>query len=65
MRGGVFTGLKFLVARVTCFGNPLPWAKAAATRNPPGLMLSRGTTTAGYGELLALPRDSRQGNKIK
>lgn len=31
MRGGVFAGLKFLVARVTHFGNPLPWAKAAAT----------------------------------
>lgn len=27
----VFAGLKFLVARVTHFGNSLPWAKAAAT----------------------------------
>lgn len=65
VRGGVFAGLKFLVARVTCFGNPLPWAKAAATWNPPGLMRSGGTTTAGCGGLLASPRDFREGNKIK
>lgn len=65
VRGGVFAGLKFLVARVTRFGNPLPWAKAAATWNPLGLMLSRDTSTAGCGWLLALPKAFRQGNKIK